>query len=137
MSITLNTTLDINPKRNHMKATACIFQGSGVTAYSCHPGNIKSNLGQHNASAWIVYNAFPCVHKTVTQGAATTLYLSLMPGIEGKSGEYFTGGIASGVAPRHAVGCNATLATQLWDASVKLVELTTNEISRMALSDDK
>ena len=65
-----------------------------MTSYSLHPGVIKTELGRH----W--QNWFPCLGtllsapstllmKTPTEGAQTTLYCALTPGLEALSGHYF------------------------------------------------
>lgn len=96
------------------------FEGSGKTAYSLHPGVIRTNLGRHlPAAAWAAFAVVgPLFLKTVPQGAATQCYLATRPGLEPHSGKYFAD---CNVEPPGRNGENDLLAAQLWTVSEQIV----------------
>jgi NAD(P)-dependent dehydrogenase (short-subunit alcohol dehydrogenase family) len=69
------------------RALASRYQDKQITAYSLHPGVIDTNLTANVPLAG-VFKAF-VRKKTVEQGAATTVYCALQPGLEKETGRYF------------------------------------------------
>ena len=69
------------------RALASRYQDRKVTAYSLHPGVIDTNLGADISLSSLFKMFFK--KKTVGQGAATTLYCALQPGLENETGRYF------------------------------------------------
>ncbi len=68
-------------------ALARRLAGTGVTANALHPGVIRSELNrQMPAFAVWLFNRFT---KPPEEGAATSLYLSSSPEVEGVNGKYF------------------------------------------------
>lgn len=88
---------------------------------------MRTNLGQNNYAAWVVYELFWFVHKSCTQGAATTIYASLKPGLEKISGAYLIHD-----KERTTAGCSNQVAEVLWRESVALVGLTPEEEAAVA-----
>jgi NAD(P)-dependent dehydrogenase (short-subunit alcohol dehydrogenase family) len=58
----------------------------GITANSLNPGAIKTNLQRHVGN---ILRSPPELHKTVEQGAATSVFLATSPLVEGIGGKYF------------------------------------------------
>ncbi|XP_071370233.1 retinol dehydrogenase 13-like, partial [Centroberyx affinis] len=68
--------------------------GSGVSAFSLHPGVIRTELGRHVHSWFPMLGALLSapsllLMKTPRQGSQTSIYCAVMPGLEGRSGGYF------------------------------------------------
>jgi len=93
-----------------------------VSAFSLCPGNVRTNLGQNNWGAFLVYELFWFVHKTCSQGASTSLYCALKPDLEQHSGSYFIHD-----APRTTAGCTQEVAEVLWRESASLAGLSKKE----------
>ncbi|XKL62298.1 hypothetical protein PGB90_002131 [Kerria lacca] len=101
------------------------LQGTGVTAYSVHPGVINTELGRyieetHPWIAWMLKVLGPYVLKTPVQGAQTTLYCSLDGKCANETGLYYAE--CAPIAPL-ARARSANRAKELWEESVKLVKL--------------
>ena len=61
--------------------------GSGVTAYSLHPGVIRTDLARDISST---VDAFGRLLPGPEEGARTSVYLATEPGVERHSGRYFS-----------------------------------------------
>ncbi|MCC6603149.1 MAG: SDR family oxidoreductase [Anaerolineae bacterium] len=93
------------------------LQGSGVTAYSLHPGVPATKLSAHYAGREGHERAsFP----ELMDAAQTSIYLATAPDIEHLSGDYFAN---SRVQENTAVANDPTLAQKLWQVSVQLTNL--------------
>ncbi|KAG7282976.1 hypothetical protein CRUP_028493 [Coryphaenoides rupestris] len=103
--------------------------GTGVTALSLHPGVIRTELGRH-VESW-----FPLLRtllaapsmllmKTPTQGAQTSIYCAVTPGLEALSGGYFSDCKEKRAAE---VARDKDVARKLWDVSAQLVRLSVKE----------
>ncbi len=92
------------------------------TANSVHPGVIATNLTRH-LSKWIVkpLDLFgsAIALKTVSQGAATQVFVATHPSVADVSGEYF---IDCATAKPSIFGQDAQLAADLWEKTEKIVE---------------
>jgi WW domain-containing oxidoreductase len=102
----------------HARALAERLQGSGVTAYSLHPGVIPTDLGRNNCCVNCFYLLLGCCMLNTSQGSATTLYCALEPGLEVYSGRYFSDVRLATASP---LGEDAQLAMRLYDVSLQLV----------------
>ena len=73
------------------RALASRFENKGVTAYSLHPGAIKTNLGSKiPLSKYLAPVVMMLIkEKTIAEGAATTVYCAVKPGLESENGRYF------------------------------------------------
>ncbi|KAM6967976.1 retinol dehydrogenase 12 [Aplochiton taeniatus] len=108
------------------KELARRLHGTGVTCYCLHPGVIRTELTRH-VESW-----FPMLRtlltapslllmKTPLQGAQTTIYCSISPGLEPLSGRYFSDCVLTEAAPE---GRDDMVATRLWEESARLVGYT-------------
>jgi retinol dehydrogenase-12 len=90
---------------------------NGVTAYSLHPGVIKTNLHRNNVMAKVFYNLASIFMKSIPQGAATTVFCALDPRAE-------PGGFHSDCKPKGSKRPevdDAEAAAELWAISEKIV----------------
>lgn len=69
------------------RALASRYNDKNVTAYSLHPGVIDTNLISRIPFANIATLVYR--KKTLAQGAATTVFCALKPGLENETGKYF------------------------------------------------
>ena len=103
----------------------------GITANSLNPGAIKTNLQRHVGGG---LKSPPEFHKTVAQGAATTLFVATSPELEGVGGRYFsdcneaepvdhrpqeTGKLMNALAP---YSLDPENAERLWKESLRMFE---------------
>lgn len=102
------------------KQLARRFSGTRRTANAVHPGVIVTNLQRHQAP--IVAAAMslisPLALKSVPQGAATQVHVTVSPSLAGVSGQYFS---QCNVAEPRADANDARLAESLWDVSEQIV----------------
>lgn len=92
--------------------------GSGVTAYSLHPGTVNSELVRHSSFMRCLWRLFFFFIKTPQQGAQTSLYCALTEGLENLSGNHFSDCHVTWVS---AQARNETIARRLWDVSCDLL----------------
>lgn len=95
-------------------------EGAKVTAYAVHPGVIQTELTRYSTLAKIFFFLGTPFLKSIPQGAATTVYCAIQPGLEEKSGSYFAD---CDVAQETALARNMDDAARLWELSDKLVGL--------------
>lgn len=106
------------------------LRGSGVSAFCLHPGVIRTELGRH-VQGWFplmgTLLSLPSLllMKTPTQGSQTTLYCALTPGLEDRSGRYFSDCAEKEVAPE---GRDDEVARRLWEESARLVGLKDSDL---------
>ena len=99
------------------------LQGTGVTANCLHPGFVATNIGQNGVGKVgrsIVKFIFSRLGISPEEGAKTSIYLASSPEIEGVTGKYFAKSIPVRSAP---ISYDETLQRQLWEESMKLVNL--------------
>jgi NAD(P)-dependent dehydrogenase (short-subunit alcohol dehydrogenase family) len=90
-----------------------------ITAYSLHPGIIVTEIGRDVGCGYCLMSC--CCHfclKSVPQGAATTVYLAVAPGVEDKSGQYFEN--CHNTLP-DPPGQSDELAKRLWETTEKFI----------------
>lgn len=77
------------------------FAGTGVTAYSLHPGVVQTDLWRHLSAPeqFFMKIARPFT-KNSLQGAQTTIYCAVEPSLDTESGGYYRYAITT-VSPRH------------------------------------
>jgi len=64
--------------------------GTGVTAYSLHPGVVQTELWRHlNGPQKAVMKLVSPFTKTSVQGAQTSIYCAVEPTLEKESGGYY------------------------------------------------
>jgi NAD(P)-dependent dehydrogenase (short-subunit alcohol dehydrogenase family) len=93
-------------------------EGSGVTAFSVHPGNVATRFGQ-NTGGILNWGSrlIARLRRTPEKGAETIVYLAATDGVERYSGEYF---FDCRVAPTSRQGRDRELARRLWVASERV-----------------
>jgi len=96
----------------------------GITSYSNHPGLVRTEVFRHFTSAIqnmiLAYNYL--TGKDMWQGAQTTIFLALQPGLEKESGGYF----ADCRNYNFLLSRDQTdpdVASGLWERSAKLVKM--------------
>jgi len=94
--------------------------GTGKTANAIHPGVIATNLmrSMNPLAAMAMRIATPLVLKSISQGAATQVYVATHPDAAKTSGEYWSD--SNPKKPRDD-GADAALAKKLWERSEKIV----------------
>uniref|UniRef100_A0A8C6LAG3 Si:dkey-23o4.6 n=1 Tax=Nothobranchius furzeri TaxID=105023 RepID=A0A8C6LAG3_NOTFU len=102
--------------------------GSGVSAFCLHPGVIRTELSRHVESQFPLIGALMrlpglLLMKTPWQGCQTTLFCAVTPGLEDRSGCYFSDCTEKEVAPE---GQDDKVARRLWEESIRLVRLTSD-----------
>lgn len=101
------------------RALAKRLEGTGVTAYSLHPGVVQTDLWRHlNGPQQFVMKMVSPFTKTSAQGAQTTIYCAVEPTLENESGGYY-----SDCAPAScsAAGKDDELAQKLWELSCQML----------------
>ncbi|KAG7526193.1 hypothetical protein JOB18_037906 [Solea senegalensis] len=129
---------DINSEKSYSKMTAysqsklanILFtrslakrlEGTGVTAYSLHPGVVQTDLWRHmSAPQLFAMKMVSPFTKDSVQGAQTTIYCAVEPSLEKESGGYY-----SDCAPAScsAAGKDDNVAEKLWELSCRLLSIT-------------
>ncbi|XP_058478737.1 retinol dehydrogenase 12, like [Solea solea] len=129
---------DINSEKSYSKMTAysqsklanILFtrslakrlEGTGVTAYSLHPGVVQTDLWRHmSAPQLFAMKMVSPFTKDSVQGAQTTIYCAVEPSLEKESGGYY-----SDCAPAScsAAGKDDKVAEKLWELSCRLLSIT-------------
>jgi len=95
------------------------YSAAGVTAYSLHPGVIQIELMRHQGVLSPIWGtvAGPFL-KSIPQGAATSVYCSVAPNIEG--GRYYWD---SQLGQESELAKNDEISKRLWDVSQKITGL--------------
>ncbi|XP_069392850.1 retinol dehydrogenase 13 [Paralichthys olivaceus] len=101
------------------------LRGSGVSSFCLHPGVIRTELGRHVQGWFPLLGALLSLPslllmKTPSQGAQTSIYCSITPGLEERSGCYFSDCAEKDVALE---GRDDAVARRLWEESARLVGL--------------
>jgi retinol dehydrogenase-13 len=98
------------------------FEGSGVTINACHPGQVKTNIGENNGRLYRFYkHHFVNRSSKSPQISADALYyLGVSKDVEGVSGKFFNLTTEEERAP-HAL--DKEVAEELWKESLRLVGL--------------
>ncbi|XP_038852890.1 retinol dehydrogenase 12-like [Salvelinus namaycush] len=98
------------------------LQGTGVTAYSLHPGVVQTDLWRHlSAPQAAIMKMISPFTKTSVQGAQTTIYCAVAPELETESGEYY-----SDCAPANcsSSASDDDTAQKLWELSCRMLSLS-------------
>ncbi|XP_062335954.1 retinol dehydrogenase 12, like [Osmerus eperlanus] len=98
------------------------LEGTGVTAYSLHPGVVQTDLWRHlNPAQQAVMKMVSPFTKNSVQGAQTTIYCAVDPGLETKSGGYYSD-CAPATCSRAAT--DDSVAQKLWDLSCQMLSIS-------------
>ncbi len=91
-----------------------------ATSYSLHPGSVLTELPRHVPTLLMIptrlFKWF--VLKEPLEGAQTSIYLSIMPGVEKHAGEYFAD---CKVKRATSATYKDEIASELWDKTVELL----------------
>ncbi|XP_076951262.1 short-chain dehydrogenase TIC 32 B, chloroplastic-like [Bidens hawaiensis] len=94
-------------------------EGANITVNSVHPGLIMTDLMRHSLLLMRILKLFSYIlWKNVPQGAATSCYVAVHPGLKGVSGKYF---LDCNEYPASNFATDPELAKKLWDYSHNLV----------------
>ncbi|XP_037549857.1 retinol dehydrogenase 12 [Nematolebias whitei] len=96
--------------------------GSGVSVFSLHPGVVQSDLWRHQHQCiQVAVKIFRIFTKTTVEGAQTTIFCAVEPGLETMSGGYF-----SDCAPARCSRSAADhdLAQKLWEVSCNMLGIS-------------
>lgn len=96
------------------------LSGSGVAAYSVHPGTVRTGFAREDAGRLfsLVLRAGALLMKSPEQGAHTSVYAASSPELVGRTGEYLA---KSRVAKPSARAQYDVAAARLWSVSEALV----------------
>jgi NAD(P)-dependent dehydrogenase (short-subunit alcohol dehydrogenase family) len=121
----------------HAVGLAKRLAGAGVTAFSVHPGAIRTEVFRHIgdeganiAIGWSAQSGSP--EKTLSQGAATEIWAAVHPDLNGRSGLYLEDCHVAEHIPIEAMGAAGVIAEalddktadRLWDVSEAIVGQT-------------
>lgn len=98
------------------------LEGTGVTAYSLHPGVVQTDLWRHlTGPQQMVMKVVTPFTKSSEQGAQTSIYCAVEPSLENESGGYY-----SDCAPAKcsAKAQDDDLAQKLWELSCEKLNIT-------------
>jgi NAD(P)-dependent dehydrogenase (short-subunit alcohol dehydrogenase family) len=98
------------------RALTSRYNDKQITAYSVHPGVINTNLGA--AIPLAGFMKLFIKKKTVSEGAATTVYCALKPDLENETGRYFADSTVTNIADKWT---NEDLNT-FWDWTEKVIQ---------------
>lgn len=98
------------------RSLAKLLNGTGVTAFSMHPGFVATNL--FSKFPGFLMPLFSLIMVSPQKGAETLVYLATQPEIEKLNGGYF---INKRPASISKAGKDDLLATQLWEVSQSYV----------------
>uniref|UniRef100_A0A182X3I0 Uncharacterized protein n=1 Tax=Anopheles quadriannulatus TaxID=34691 RepID=A0A182X3I0_ANOQN len=103
------------------------LQGTGVTAYSVHPGTVDTELPRHMGSLFFLFDhklvkpLLRVAFKTPLSGAQTTLYTALEEDLAEESGKYYADCREQKLSK---YARNDELSAWLWDESVRMTKLS-------------
>ncbi|KAK6299788.1 retinol dehydrogenase 12 isoform X1 [Coregonus clupeaformis] len=98
------------------------LQGTGVTAYSLHPGVVQTDLWRHlNAPQAAIMKMISPFTKTSVQGAQTTIYCAVAPELETESGGYYSDCAQANCS---SSASDDDTAQKLWELSCQMLSLS-------------
>lgn len=93
--------------------------GKKITTYSVDPGSVNTDLQRHPSwFLWLIHPIRWFFSKTPLQGAQTSLYCALQPGLESEAGKFFAN---SAVINRVPSTFNSADAERLWTETERLI----------------
>jgi NAD(P)-dependent dehydrogenase (short-subunit alcohol dehydrogenase family) len=98
------------------RALASRYKDQRVTVYSLHPGVIKTNIGSSIPLSGLAMTFMK--DKTIPEGAATSVYCAVTPGLEGETGRYFDNSDVTDIADKWT---NDDLNT-FWNWTEKVID---------------
>lgn len=102
------------------KSLAEKYAGSGITAYSLHPGVVNTKFGHAYTGFWrFLLDKVRPLMITPAEAATAIVYLASEPGIEGNSGQYFKKNIVTKPGP---IAENDSLRQAVWERSEAMLK---------------
>uniref|UniRef100_A0A8C2ZYM2 Zgc:112332 n=1 Tax=Cyclopterus lumpus TaxID=8103 RepID=A0A8C2ZYM2_CYCLU len=98
------------------------LRGTGVSVFSLHPGVVQSDLWRHQHQCiQVAVKIFRIFTKTTLEGAQTTIYCAVEPGLDSQSGGYF-----SDCAPARCsrAASDEDVDQKLWEISCNMLGIT-------------
>lgn len=100
---------------------ARVIEGTGITAYSLHPGVVDTRFASNSDSIFAkLFNLGRFFMISPKKGAETTHYLCTEPRIEHLSGQYFVK--KKSVKPKIKAATDDVACDRLWQQSEKILE---------------
>ncbi len=97
-----------------------------VCSNAVHPGSVATNVTRDNFLLSLGMRMARPLLRSPAEGAATPLYVASAPELVGVTGEYFADCRTKQASP---AATDTTMARQLWDLSLKLVGLRSEELA--------
>ena len=97
------------------RALSSRYKDKQVTAYSLHPGAIRTSLGRNIPLSGVMMLFFK--EKTMAEGAATSVFCAVKPGLESDTGRYFDDSTVTDVTDKWTDND----ANRLWDWTEKVI----------------
>ena len=97
------------------RALSSRYKDKQVTAYSLHPGAMRTNLGRNIPLSGVTMLFFK--EKTMAEGAATSVFCAVKPGLESDTGRYFDDSTVTDVADKWTDDD----VNRLWDWTEKII----------------
>ena len=97
------------------------YAKDGISSFALHPGVVDTELSRYLLAPAVKPLLFPLKYfmKTSKQGAQTSLYCALAPGIESQSGLYFSDCAVK--ASPNPVANDPDNAKRLWEVTEELI----------------
>ena len=96
------------------------LEGKDITTYSLHPGVVNTNFASESNSLFAkFFNLARLIMISPEKGAQTSIYLCTEPGIEKKSGKYFSK--SRPAKPSKSAATDDQKCKKLWEISEDLV----------------
>ena len=105
------------------RGLAARYKDKQVTAFSLHPGVIDTNLTSSMPMPGFIKKLIS--NKTIAEGAATTIYSTLKPGLENESGRYFDDSTVNDLADKWTEEDINTF----WQWTEKVIEERTSQLT--------
>ncbi|XP_062898423.1 retinol dehydrogenase 12-like isoform X2 [Mobula hypostoma] len=97
------------------------LEGTSVSVFALHPGVVRTELARHlNPVTRFGLALLRPFTKSPENGAQTTSYCAVAPGLEKETGQYFSD---CDRAPCSAAACNDKTAKKLWEVSCQMLEI--------------
>lgn len=102
------------------------YKNTNITAYSLHPGVIKTEIFRNLSPIfrWFILFLIDTFFKTAREGAQTQIYCAIENGLEKYSGEHFHD---CKMVKRYKSARDPSLAEKLWQESERIVKLRSVE----------
>jgi len=109
----------------HARVLAKKLEGTGVSVFSLHPGVIRTEFSRNfNGCIKCIMCCCSCCFRTISEGAATTVYCAIEDGLESHSGAYFAD--CRVARPANAAVTDDKVCNALWAKGEELQQKYSN-----------